>query len=98
MSEINVAMGYTEPVWASDEVPEDFLNRLRRGQVLLTSGDATLVEANSDIPSEPFFVFKVNDQMYRVDGSSSSWGGTTYDSIPYPVTSAPFTKMVYSRL
>lgn len=90
-------MGYNTSAWASEDTPMEFLDSLRRGQVRLTSGDATLVESSIGDSADPYFVFLLNGQMYQIDGSHSSWGGTTYDTVPFPVEAETVTKVVYKR-
>lgn len=103
VNDINTEFGPKRPLWANSNVVEAFRERLQYGSVELFSGPATLVDSSglvdpdSEDTESVWFVFEYNGELFRIDGTYSSWNGSVYDTPPYRVQSKEVTKLVYVR-
>lgn len=78
-----------------------FADHLEDDSVYLDSGKAVLVEYerpnDEEEDQELQLVFSVQDRTYAIDGSYSSWNGTSWFGLPYEVEAQPVQKISYVR-
>lgn len=70
------------------------------GAVKLDVGTAKLLKSGSDYEDSSYRVFQVgeNGKIFKIDGSSDSWGGSEWDAEPYEVRAQPVNEVQYFRV
>jgi len=78
----------------------EFIDQLKYSSVELDGQRATLVsstETDEDYEGSIQAVFTVGDQIFAMDGTYSSWNGTSWEGAPYEVEAQPVTRFEYIR-
>lgn len=79
-----------------------FAEYIQSGPISLDSGVASLIEYDGPDDDDDNYqdlqlVFEVNDRKFAIDGSYSSWDGTSWNGEPYEVEAQPVQKVSYVR-
>lgn len=74
-----------------------FIERLNYEDIELPSGTAKKIEQTFE-SEDTTLIFSVGDDLFGIDGDTSSWDGAEWDSAPYEVFGREVTTTKYYRV
>lgn len=88
--------------WESSGAYNGFFEELEYNpQTVSINGEPVAVisvtETDEDFDGDIQTIFRVGDQVFAMDGTYSSWAGTTWQGHPYEVEEKPVTRLEYVK-
>lgn len=88
--------------WSASGAYEQFFEELeyRNHAVTLNGEPVTVIsttDTDEDYDGDIQTVFSVGDRFFAMDGTYSSWNGTSWNGAPYEVEAQPVTRLEYVR-
>lgn len=74
-----------------------FIERLNYEDIELPSGTSKKIEQTFE-SEDTTIIFSVGDDLFGIDGDTSSWDGAEWDSAPYEVFGREVTTIKYYRV